>query len=347
DKFASKNDLKTAIDGVVAGAPGALNTLQELAAALGNDSNYAATITKQLSGKADRATTLAGYGIIDGASKADLKTAIDGVVAGAPGALNTLQELAAALGNDQNFASTVAKTLASKADKATTLAGYGIVDGITADRISRRNLIRDSGRFIPVEAALDNPITAAFSNQSAMVALAIPDYQQTVTVANVGKFIHDNTSNGGTKGELTAPVRELLATFAARKNFRYGSEFYVAEFNCGALTYSPDIEDGIRRCAAASYGALTEGNITFMLWLRCKKGSVRLDVTSHKNGKPTSNPIVTPADGWVHCAGIANWEGGYSISHIRAEDNSVFQVAMSAALSGNHLGYVHEAPISF
>ncbi|POA99732.1 hypothetical protein C2134_05010 [Chromobacterium sinusclupearum] len=72
DKFASKTDLKTAIDGVVAGAPGALNTLQELAAALGNDSNYAATITKQLSGKADRATTLAGYGIADAASASDL-----------------------------------------------------------------------------------------------------------------------------------------------------------------------------------------------------------------------------------------------------------------------------------
>ncbi|MBM2886803.1 hypothetical protein JFK97_20660 [Chromobacterium phragmitis] len=80
DKFASKNDLKTAIDGVVAGAPGALNTLQELAAALGNDSNYAATITKQLSGKADRANTLAGYGIADGASKSDLNSAINGVV---------------------------------------------------------------------------------------------------------------------------------------------------------------------------------------------------------------------------------------------------------------------------
>ncbi|MEO3960752.1 phage tail protein [Chromobacterium piscinae] len=40
--------------------------------------------------------------------------------------MNTLQELAAALGNDQNFAATVTNKLANKADKSSSLAGYGI-----------------------------------------------------------------------------------------------------------------------------------------------------------------------------------------------------------------------------
>ncbi|WP_440216327.1 tail fiber protein [Chromobacterium piscinae] len=75
---------------------------------------------------ADAATTLAGYGITDGATKAELKAAVDGLVSGAPGALNTLQELAAALGNDNNFASTITNKLAGKADKSSSLAGYGI-----------------------------------------------------------------------------------------------------------------------------------------------------------------------------------------------------------------------------
>ncbi|UTH76014.1 phage tail protein [Chromobacterium sp. IIBBL 290-4] len=87
-------------------------------------------------GGTQKPTTLAGYGIADGASKSDLKTAIDGVVAGAPGALNTLQELAAALGNDSNFAASIAKLLAGKADKASTLAGYGISDGATATQVN-------------------------------------------------------------------------------------------------------------------------------------------------------------------------------------------------------------------
>ncbi|MBT2869544.1 hypothetical protein JQK19_20155 [Chromobacterium violaceum] len=87
---------------------------------------------------ADAATTLAGYGITDGATKAELKAAVDGLVSGAPGALNTLQELAAALGNDQNFAATITNQLAGKANKATTLAGYGIGDAQTKTQSDAR-----------------------------------------------------------------------------------------------------------------------------------------------------------------------------------------------------------------
>ncbi|WP_199406735.1 hypothetical protein [Chromobacterium sp. ATCC 53434] len=346
------------------GNAGAAMTLRDSGVAPGSygmvtvDAKGRVTAARQMSGDdvpahdwnrivSGKPTTLAGYGIVDGVSKGDLQNAVNGVVSGAPANLNTLQELAAALNNDPKYAGTVDGKLAAKADRAVTLAGYGIVDGITVDRMPRKNLVRDSGRFIPVEAVYDNPTAAIFSSQSAMAPLTAPDYQQSVTITNAGKFIHDNTANGGAKGELTTVVKDLLAALPTRRNFRYGSEFYIAEFSCGSLNYSPDIVDGIRRCAAAAYGVVTEGNITFMAWLRCTRGSIRLDVTSHKNGKPASNPIIVPADGWVHCAGIANWDGGYSISHIRAEDNSVFQVAMTAALSGNHLGYVHQAPISF
>ncbi|UTH76012.1 phage tail protein [Chromobacterium sp. IIBBL 290-4] len=87
-------------------------------------------------GGSQKPTTLAGYGIADGASKSDLKTAIDSLVASAPDALNTLKELADALGRDQNFSTTVTNKLANKADKATTLAGYGISDGATATQVN-------------------------------------------------------------------------------------------------------------------------------------------------------------------------------------------------------------------
>ncbi|WP_434629452.1 tail fiber protein [Chromobacterium sp. CV08] len=77
-----------------------------------------------------RPSTLEGYGITDAASKAELRAAISNVIAGAPGALDTLQELAAALDNDASFAANLTKKLASKADKAATLAGYGIADAL-------------------------------------------------------------------------------------------------------------------------------------------------------------------------------------------------------------------------
>ena len=53
----SPTQLSTEVNNLIAGAPGALNTLDELAAALGDDANYAATITNALSAKANQSTT--------------------------------------------------------------------------------------------------------------------------------------------------------------------------------------------------------------------------------------------------------------------------------------------------
>jgi len=69
------------------------------------------------------------------ANTAFVQTAVAGLVDSAPAALDTLKELAAALGNDPNFASTVTNTLATKAAKATTLTGYGITDSYTKSQV--------------------------------------------------------------------------------------------------------------------------------------------------------------------------------------------------------------------
>ncbi|PMU25090.1 MULTISPECIES: phage tail protein [unclassified Pseudomonas] len=59
-----------------------------------------------------------------------VQDAITAVMDGAPGALDTLKELATALGNDPNFSTTILTALGTKADKATSLAGYGITDAV-------------------------------------------------------------------------------------------------------------------------------------------------------------------------------------------------------------------------
>ena len=46
-------DITAAVDGLVDAAPGASDTLNELAAALGDDPNFAATVTSQIATKAD------------------------------------------------------------------------------------------------------------------------------------------------------------------------------------------------------------------------------------------------------------------------------------------------------
>lgn len=71
-----------------------------------------------------------------------VQEAVAGLVDSAPAALDTLNELAAALGNDPNFATTMTNTLATKAAKSTTLAGYGIVDGYTKVQVDSALTLR-------------------------------------------------------------------------------------------------------------------------------------------------------------------------------------------------------------
>jgi len=70
-KVPTQQSVKTYVDGKVAGlvdsAPGALDTLNELAAALGDDANFSTTVTNSLAGKAANTITIsAGNGLSGG-----------------------------------------------------------------------------------------------------------------------------------------------------------------------------------------------------------------------------------------------------------------------------------------
>ncbi|AXF61187.1 phage tail protein [Leclercia sp. W6] len=121
--------VKAAIDALINSSPGALDTLGELAAALGNDPNFATTMVNALAAKAPLASpTLTGTPTAPTAAQtvsntqiattAFVKAAIAALVNSSPGALDTLSELAAALGNDPNFATTMVNALAAKAPLA-------------------------------------------------------------------------------------------------------------------------------------------------------------------------------------------------------------------------------------
>lgn len=100
---------------------------------------YATTVTNALALKANLAspaftgaptvpTAAPGTNSLQAANTAFVAAAIARLVDSSPGALDTLNELAKALGNNPNFATTMTNELAKKAEHATTLAGYGITD---------------------------------------------------------------------------------------------------------------------------------------------------------------------------------------------------------------------------
>ena len=68
-----------------------------------------------LTGTPTAPTATTGTNTTQVATTAFVKSEVDALIAGAPGALNTLDELAAALGDDANYASTITNALAAKA----------------------------------------------------------------------------------------------------------------------------------------------------------------------------------------------------------------------------------------
>lgn len=95
----------------------------------------------KFSGLLERPTTLSGYSIGDAFTKAEttanIEAAIARLIGSAPGAVDTIEELARALNNNPNFATDIINGLATKAAKATTLQGYGIGDAYTQSEINQ------------------------------------------------------------------------------------------------------------------------------------------------------------------------------------------------------------------
>lgn len=85
-----------------------------------------ATYDSTNNGKVDLAENserLGGVVAADYATNASVTTAINNLVNSSPGALDTLKELATALGDDPNFASTMVSALATKLDANSTIDG--------------------------------------------------------------------------------------------------------------------------------------------------------------------------------------------------------------------------------
>ncbi|UOO82757.1 tail fiber protein [Uruburuella testudinis] len=87
---------------------------------------YQSYVADAVAPKANKATTLSGYGITDAATKAELTGAINGLIDDAPAALNTLKELAAAISNNAGYADTVTAELG----KTVKTSGNQTVAGI-------------------------------------------------------------------------------------------------------------------------------------------------------------------------------------------------------------------------
>ncbi|WP_434965551.1 gp53-like domain-containing protein [Escherichia coli] len=124
--------VQAAITALIDGSPSALDTLKKIADAINNDPQFSQTINAALALKAPllspaftgvptAPTASQGTNNTQIATTAYVRAAISALVGSSPEALDTLNELAAALGNDPNFAATMTNALAGKQPLDATL----------------------------------------------------------------------------------------------------------------------------------------------------------------------------------------------------------------------------------
>ena len=200
--------VQAALTALINGAPATLDTLKEIAAAINNDPNFSTTINNALALKAPLSSpALTGTPTAPTAAQsvnntpiattAFVKSAIAAMVGSAPAALDTLNELAAALGNDPNFATTMLNALAGKQPLDNTLTNLsgkdvaGLLTYLGLGEAAKRNVgtgenqIPDMTSFASGDGWMKLPngkilqygrgaITPTLSTQTMRITFSIP-----------------------------------------------------------------------------------------------------------------------------------------------------------------------------
>ena len=207
-QIATTEFVQAALTALINGAPATLDTLKEIAAAINNDPKFSTTINNALALKAPLSspaltgtptapTAAQSVNNTQIATTAFVKSAIAAMVGSAPAALDTLNELAAALGNDPNFATTMLNALAGKQpldntltnlsgkDVAGLLTYLGLGEAAKRDVGTGENQIPDMTSFASGDGWMKLPngkilqygrgaVTPTLSTQTMRITFSIP-----------------------------------------------------------------------------------------------------------------------------------------------------------------------------
>lgn len=128
--------LKTKLDGISTGANNYVHPAAHPASIITQDANNRFVTDTEKTAWNAKETTSGAQAKADGAlnsAKSYTDTKVADLIASAPGALDTLKELAAALGNDPNFAATITNLINLKTGKYAATVGNGSATSFTVN----------------------------------------------------------------------------------------------------------------------------------------------------------------------------------------------------------------------
>ena len=175
--------------------------------------------------KQSPATTLAGYGISDAYTKGEVDTKVAGLVDSAPEALNTLNELAAALGDDPNFATTISTEIGKKANTAdlATVATSGSYNDLSNKPTIPTSLPANGGDADTINGftvGTNVPADAVFTDTTYAAMTASEATTGTATTARsiTAKVLHDKIT------EMLPSVPAVTKVTFTATDSRWGTE---------------------------------------------------------------------------------------------------------------------------
>jgi len=168
-----------------------------------------------LTGVPTAPTATAGTNTTQVATTAFVGTAVSNLVASAPAALDTLNELATALGNDASFSTTITNSIGLKAPLASPTF-TGTVSGITKSMVGLGSVDNTADTAKPIstatQTALDLKLASATA-ASTYAPLASPTFTGTATIPTLTLTNPLTAANGGTGlSSLGTGVSTFLAT---------------------------------------------------------------------------------------------------------------------------------------
>jgi hypothetical protein len=154
---------------------------------------------------------------------ADATSQVNSVIASAPAALNTLDELAAALGDDASFAATITSSLTAKAPlESPTFTGT--VSGITKTMVGLGNVDNTSDANKPISSLTQTALNAKSDNLMSTDLTTSTNYS--ISSSDLYKRIEFNSTSPTT---VTIPADITL-------NLPIGSSIELLQANTGKIT---------------------------------------------------------------------------------------------------------------
>ncbi len=243
--YATESYVTTAVDNLVDGAPGLLDTLNEIAAAIADDENYATTMTTALAGKQNELTAGSNISIVsDTISVTGLaSTDISDFGTAALSATASAYDVAGAAASAQTAAENYADGLASNYEPAGTTASA--ISALTTDDITEgdNNLYFSDARAVnAIQLTTPNFQTVEIDSVAKQVAATVTSlgsvvvtaYQFNKTAFKTAKFLVK--IDNGTENE----VSEILLTLDSSDNIAI-TEYAIVSTNGSRGTITADI----------------------------------------------------------------------------------------------------------